>query len=140
MIQEIIHDDAVLSVPAEPATAEDAQVAQDLLDTMASTEGYAVMLAANQIGSNKAVIVYTGNDGRPRAMFNPKIVRAMRPQQTVEGCLSRDDETIVTRYQTITVSYDVLANGELVSRQRKFTDFEAEMIQHGIDHCKGVLI
>ena len=140
MIQEIVHDEAALAVPAVPATADDAHVAQDLLDTIASMEDVAVMLAANQIGSDKAIIAYLGTDDKHHVMYNPKLLRAMRPQKSLEGCLSIEGETVVTRFQTITVAYEDLVDGKLVARSRKFTDFTAEAIQHGIDHCKGVLI
>ena len=140
MIKEIVRDEVALSIPAEPATAEDADVAQDLLDTFESMNDVAVMLAANQIGSNKSIIVYLGTDDKPHVMFNPRIKNAMRPQLSVEGCLSIDRETTVTRFQTVTVSFDELRDGKLVPRSRKFTDFVGEAIQHGIDHCKGVLI
>lgn len=140
MIREIIRDEAVLSIPAQPATAEDAQVAQDLLDTLESMDDIAVMLAANQIGSDKAIIVYVGTDDKPHVMFNPRIKQAMRPQVGVEGCLSRDGETTISRFQTITVAYEELRDGVLQPRSRKFTDFTASAIQHGIDHCKGKLI
>ena len=140
MIKEIVHDEEALAIPAEPATAEDAQVAQDLLDTLESLNGDAIMLAANQIGSNKAIIAYFSASGKPRALFNPSIKMAMRPQNKLEGCLSLNRDTAVKRFQTITVAYDELQDGKLVACSRKFTDFTAQAIQHGIDHCKGVIV
>ena len=76
MIKELVKDDAVLSVPCEPATAEDAAVAQDLVDTLASIED-AVCLAANQIGVTKAVVAYQDDDGNAHVMYNPKVLMGL---------------------------------------------------------------
>ena len=84
MIKDIVKDRDFLSKPAEPATAEDAEVAEDLRDTIESLED-CVCLAANQIGSNKAIIAYEDN-GRIAVMFNPKIKMAAQPYQTQESC------------------------------------------------------
>lgn len=91
MIKDIVKDEEFLSKPAEPATPEDADVAQDLLDTMAANEDCAG-LAANQIGSTKAIIAFLGAHG-PQVMYNPKIVATMVPYKVSEGCLSLDRET-----------------------------------------------
>ena len=129
MIKELISDEEVLSKPAEPAGVEDADLVQDLLDTMASLDDCAC-LAANQIGVAKAVIVY----------LNPKLVAMVKPYMAMEGCLSLKRETPVKRFQLIRVSYDTIVDGKLVSQTRKFTGWTAEIIQHGIDHCAGVLV
>ena len=76
MIKDLVQDEAVLSTPCEPATAEDAPVAQDLVDTLASIDD-AVCLAANQIGVTKAVIAYQDDDGNAHVMYNPKILMAL---------------------------------------------------------------
>lgn len=139
MIKEIVKDTEFLSKPAEAATAEDAAVAQDLVDTMESMKDDCACLAANQIGSTKAVIAFDDN-GTTCVMYNPKVKQAMRPYGAVEGCLSLDKESNVTRYQTIKVAYDELVDGELVPRQRKLTDWTAQVVQHAIDHCRGRLV
>lgn len=139
MIKEIVKDPEFLSLPAEPATAEDAQVAEDLKDTMESLEEECASLAANQIGSRKAVIAYEHN-GAIRTMFNPKLVAYMQPFKATEACLSIDVETEVKRFQTITVAYEVLVDGKLVPRKTKLRDWEAEIVQHAIDHCAGKLV
>ena len=113
MIKELVTDEAILSQPCEPATAEDAAVAQDLLDTLASLDE-AACLAANQIGVAKAVIVYHDESEQPHVMY--------------------------TRYERVKVVYDELVDGALVSRKRDFTGWTAELIQHMIDHCKGKLV
>ncbi len=89
MIKEIVHDQILLSQVAEPATAEDAAVAQDLVDTMNSLEDCAC-LAANQIGVNKAIVAYE-QKGHVFVLYNPKIMAGMKPFKTMEGCLSLGD-------------------------------------------------
>ena len=139
MIKEIIKDEAVLSKPCEKACAEDARVAQDLLDTLAATED-AACLAANQIGVTKAVVVYLDDDEKPRVMYNPKLMQALHPAQVLEGCLSREGESKVKRFGWIKVAYEELQDGKLVARKRAFKGWTAEIIQHMIDHCKGKLV
>lgn len=138
MIKDIVKDRDFLSKPAEPATAEDAEVAEDLRDTIESLED-CVCLAANQIGSNKAIIAYEDN-GRIAVMFNPKIKMAAQPYQTQESCLSLDEVSEVKRFQMISVGYQVISNGNLVSRTKRLSGWTAELVQHGIDHCAGKLV
>ena len=139
MIKEIVKDDAMLSQPCEKATAEDAQVAQDLLDTLAATED-AACLAANQIGETKAVVAYLDENDQPHVMYNPKLLQALHPAQMTEGCLSREGEVKVTRFGWIKVAFEEEANGKLIARKRTFEGWTAEIIQHMIDHCKGKLV
>ena len=139
MIKEIVKDVEFLKQPTEPATAEDAQVAQDLIDTMQSMKDDCACLAANQIGVLKAVIVFDDN-GTVTTMYNPKVKQAMRPYRASEGCLSLEKETTVTRFQCVKVTYDELVDGQLVARERKLENWEAEIVQHAIDHCKGRLV
>lgn len=138
MIKDIVKDRDFLSKPAEPATAEDAKVAEDLRDTIESLED-CVCLAANQIGSNKAIIAYEDN-GRIAVMFNPKIKMAAQPYQTQESCLSLEEVSEVKRFQMISVGYQVISNGNLVSRTKRLSGWTAELVQHGIDHCAGKLV
>lgn len=139
MIKELVRDDAILSQVCEPATAEDAAIAQDLLDTMASIDD-AVCLAANQIGIPKAVIVYKDDDEQTHVMYNPKMMLGLGAFKCEERCLSHDDAVKVTRFIKIKVNYDELVDGELKNRRRDFADWEAQMIQHMIDHCNGKLV
>lgn len=138
MIKDIVKDRDFLSKPAEPATAEDAEVAEDLRDTIESLED-CVCLAANQIGSNKAIIAYEDN-GRIAVMFNPKIKMAAQPYQTQESCLSLEEVSEVKRFQMISVGYQVISNDNLVSRTKRLSGWTAELVQHGIDHCAGKLV
>lgn len=138
MIKDIVKDRDFLSKPAEPATAEDAELAEDLRDTIESLED-CVCLAANQIGSNKAIIAYEDN-GRIAVMFNPKIKMAAQPYQTQESCLSLEEVSEVKRFQMISVGYQVISNGNLVSRTKRLSGWTAELVQHGIDHCAGKLV
>ena len=139
MIKELVKDDAVLSVPCEPATAEDAPVAQDLVDTLVSIED-AVCLAANQIGVTKAIVAYQDDDGNAHVMYNPKILMALGSAKVEETCLSREEPVRVTRFTKIKVSFDELVDGQLKARRRDYIGWTAQMIQHMVDHCKGKLV
>ena len=139
MIKDLVKDEAALSAPCAPATADDAAVAADLVETLAATEG-AACLAANQIGAQVAVIAYLDDADAAHVMYNPKVLLALGAFKTVEGCLTRDGETKVTRYDKVKVNYDELVDGALKSRTRDFTGWEAQMIQHMVDHCKGKYI
>lgn len=139
MIRELVTDEELLSTPCEPATAEDAELAQDLLDTLASIEDSAC-LAANQIGVAKAVIVYKDDKERAHVMFNPAMKRALRPYRTEEGCLTREGGTKVTRYDQATFTYQELVDGVLIPRKKECRGWTAQILQHMIDHCNGKLI
>ena len=139
MIKEIVHDQILLSQVAEPATAEDAAVAQDLIDTMNSLEDCAC-LAANQIGEAKRIVAYLNEAGRPQVMYNPRVTQKLKPYTAVEACLSREEPTAVTRYDWVRVSYEVLVDGELVERKKKLEGNAAQAVQHMIDHCEGILV
>lgn len=153
MIKEIVTDAEALSVPAQPATIEDVSVAVDLLETMASLEN-AASLAANQIGSDKAVIAYLDEQDNPHVMMNPKILRALGPYKAEESCFSHEAISKVTRFARIEVSYDEVPEAllqpqddapaaeapQLVKRKKRLEGWEAELVQHGIDHCKGKLV
>ena len=139
MIKDLVTDEAILSQPCERATAQDADVAQDLLDTLAFQDT-AAGLAANQIGVTKCVVAYLDDDDNPHVMYNPILRQAMGPFKTTESCLSREDESKVTRYDRIQVVYDEVYEGELTQRKERFSGFTAQVIQHMIDHCKGKLV
>lgn len=139
MIKELVHDEAILSTPCEPATAEDASLAQDLVDTLASIDD-AVCLAANQIGAAKAVIAYQDDSGTAHVMYNPKILMALGGAKVEESCLTHEEPVRVTRFAKIKVSFDELVDGQLKARRRDYTGWTAQMIQHMVDHCKGKLV
>ena len=138
MIKEIVHDQILLSQVAEPATAEDAAVAQDLVDTIKSLDDCAC-LAANQIGVNKAIVAYE-QKGHVFVLFNPKVLAGMKPFRAQEGCLSLESVSSVKRFQTVRVSFQELVGEQLVPRTRTFQDFTAQCVQHGLDHCAGKLV
>ncbi len=147
MIKELVHDEAILSVPCEKATAEDAQIADDLVETLLANDE-ALCLAANQIGETKqiAAIVINDHEGEEgidpevMVMFNPILKKGLYPQKVEEECLSLDEPHKATRFARITVAYDQLVDGELVARKQEFILDGAQAIQHMIDHCKGKLI
>ncbi len=140
MIKEIVTDDEFLSRPSEKATAEDASVAQDLLDTIAADEE-AACLAANQIGVLKAVVVYLDEQDKPYIMYNPVLKQGLYPFKANETCLSHGDKEMkVTRFNKIQVAYDDLVDGALVPKKRKLEGWTAVVVQHMIDHCNGKLV
>ena len=138
MIKELVLDAELLSTPCEPGTAADADVAQDLVDTLASIED-AGCLAANQIGVTKAIIAYEDDKG-VHVMFNPKVMVGLSAYKATENCLTNRAESKVTRFNKIKVSSEELVDGELRPHRRDFTGWVAQMIQHMCDHCKGKLV
>ena len=137
MVRELIHDPILLGRPSAPATAADLEVAQDLLDTLTAHAEGCVGMAANMIGVCKRIIAFD-NNGSYMVMFNPEIIKAEGEYQTQEGCLSllggpRDTK----RFQKIKVRYQ---NEKMQVRMKTFTDFPAQIIQHEVDHCNGILI
>ena len=136
MVREICRDTFFLAQKATPATAEDRGVAQDLLDTLAAHKDGCVGMAANMIGVNKRIIAFD-NEGTYMVMFNPVIVKQSGVYETEEGCLSLTGARKTKRFQSIKVQWQ---NEAFQTRLRTFTGWTAEIIQHEIDHCEGILI
>lgn len=137
MNREIIHDPIFLAQKSQPATRNDLQVAQDLLDTLTANKDACVGMAANMIGVCKRIIVFD-NEGEYMTMFNPEIIKQAGPYETEEGCLSLlGGPRKCRRYQTIKVQWQ---NEQFQTRIKTFTGWPAQIIQHEIDHCDGVLI
>ena len=136
MIREICKDEAFLAQKAEPAMADDLVVAQDLLDTLAAHKDGCVGMAANMIGVNKRIIAFD-NEGEYMVMFNPAIVKRSGPYEAEEGCLSLAGTRKTKRFRTIKVQWQ---NEKFQTRLKTFPGWTAEIIQHEIDHCEGVLI
>ena len=136
MIKPIMHDRFFLSLPSEKAGAEDVPLAQDLLDTLSAHRHECVGMAANMIGRRKRVIAVMDGDA-PLAMLNPEILEKAGAYQTEEGCLSLPGQRPVVRYRTVKVRYlDV----RMAERTRTFSGWTAQIIQHEIDHCDGIII
>lgn len=137
MVKEVIHDPLLLGIKSEPATKEDLHVAQDLLDTLAANKEGCVGMAANMIGIPKRIIAFD-NEGTYMTMFNPDILKASGQYDTSEGCLSLlGGPRPCKRYQTIKVQWQ---NEQFQTRIKTFTGWPAQIIQHEIDHCNGILI
>ena len=137
MIREIVHDPIFLAGKSEVATKEDLQVAQDLLDTLIANKDACVGMAANMIGVRKRIIVFD-NEGTYMTMFNPEIIKKLGPYDTEEGCLSLlGGPRKCKRYRTIKVQWQTV---EFQTRIKNFTGWTAQIIQHEVDHCNGVLI
>lgn len=136
MVKPIVHDIFFLGQKSEPATKKDALVIADLLDTLQANADDCAGLAANMIGVKKRIIVYrTGSASH--VMVNPTILRQWEPYEAEEGCLSLDGERTTTRYRIIEVSY---LNHKFKPKTQRFTGWTAQVIQHEIDHCNGIII
>lgn len=136
MVREIVRDTFFLSQRSQPATAEDAHIGADLIDTLLANRERCVGMAANMIGELCRVIVLFDGD-KPLVMFNPEIVSRKGEYQTEEGCLSLDGQRPANRFKSIKVSW---RNERFQPRVRNFSDFTAQIIQHELDHCDGIII
>ena len=137
MVKEIVHDPILLGGKSDPATKEDLPVARDLLDTLVANKDSCVGMAANMIGIRKRIIVFD-NDGSYMTMFNPEILKMADPYDAQESCLSLlGGPRPCKRYQTIKVRWQ---NEQFQTRLKTFTGWTAQIIQHEIDHCNGILI
>ena len=136
MIQPIMKDPLFLARKSAPAGPEDLPTAADLLETLKAHEEGCVGMAANMIGVLKNIIAFD-NEGSYMVMFNPEILKAEGPYQTEEGCLSLSGVRPVKRYRSIKVRWQ---NERFQTRIKTFTGWPAQIIQHEIDHCSGVLI
>ena len=136
MVQEIMRDEVFLSQKAEPATPEDLPIAQDLLDTLAAHKDGCVGMAANMTGVSKRIIAFD-NEGKYMVMFNPEIIKKSSLYEAEEGCLSLTGTRRARRWQSIKVQYQ---NEQFQTRFKAFTGWTAQIIQHEIDHCEGIMI
>lgn len=141
MVKELVHDPILLARRSEPADETDIQTARDLFDTITAHKDSCVGMAANMIGVLKRIIVFASdnpNGGAFEVMYNPEIVKCSGAFQTEEGCLSLlGAPRPVKRYKSIKVKFQ---NSEFKERFKTFTGFTAQIIQHEIDHCNGILI
>ncbi len=141
MVKELMHDPIFLAGKSEMATKEDLQTAQDLLDTLIAHKEGCVGMAANMIGVRKRIIAFLDESGKSptyTVMLNPEIIKKDSPYDTEEGCLSLlGGPRKCKRYKSIKVKYQTL---ELSTRIKTFNGWTAQIIQHEIDHCDGILI
>ena len=136
MVKPIMKDPIFLAQPSERAAAEDMQTARDLIETLLAHREECVGMAANMIGVKKRIIAVNHN-GQYMVLINPKILRRSGPYETEEGCLSLPGTRQTTRWRSITVQYWDM---DFKPLRKTFHDFSAQIIQHEIDHCDGVLI
>ena len=136
MIRAIIQDPLFLSIPSKEATEADIPIMQDLMDTLSFHRAECVGLAANMIGKSKRIIVFY--DGQVMmGMLNPRIIMKQQPYETEEGCLSLSGMRKTTRYQKIKVEYE---GKRMQKKTLTLTGYTAQVVQHEIDHCDGILI
>ncbi len=136
MVREIMKDVIFLSLRAQAATPEDLSVADDLLETLKAHQDGCVGMAANMIGIKKRIIAFD-NQGEYMVMFNPKILKQSGGYEAEEGCLSLEGTRKTRRWQSVKVQYQ---NRDFQTRIKTFTGVTAQIIQHEIDHCDGILI
>ena len=137
MVKELMHDPLFLGRRSRAATVEDLSVGQDLLETLMAHRETCVGMAGNMIGETVAVIAFFDGD-KPMVMYNPEILKAEGEYQTEEGCLSLlGGPRKCTRYQKIKVRWE---NEQFQKRVKTFTGWTAQIIQHEVDHCNGILI
>ena len=136
MVRPIVKDPIFLAQKSAPATEADRDVGRDLLDTLAAHRDGCVGLAANMIGAARRIIA-VDDGGKTLLLYNPEILRREGPYSAEEGCLSLAGTRTAKRYRSIKVRYQ---NEDLAVRIKTFTGFTAQIIQHEIDHCDGVLI
>ena len=137
MVRELVHDPILLAKVSEPAAKDDLPIARDLLDTLAFHKGTCVGMAANMIGQYKRIIAFD-NEGSYMVMLNPEIVKQAEPYDTEESCLSLlGGPRKCRRYKKIKVRYQT---EDLQVRLKTYTGWTAQIIQHEIDHCNGILI
>lgn len=136
MIREICKDEAFLAQKSEPAAQDDLEIARDLLDTLAAHKDGCVGMAANMIGVHKRIIAFD-NEGKYMVMFNPMILKKSGSYETEEGCLSLAGTRKTKRWKSIKVQFQ---NDAFQMRIKIFTGWTAQIIQHEIDHCDGILI
>lgn len=139
MQRPIMTSVSFLRRPSEPANAEDLPIADDLKDTLEANRSRCVGMAANMIGEAKAIIVFVDEElgGRITTMFNPRITAADGAFDTTEGCLSLKGERRTLRYRRIEVTYQ---DRRMRERHATFTGWTAQIIQHEVDHCNGIII
>ena len=137
MVRELVHDPILLARRSEPPTAEDLPIARDLMDTLLHHREGCVGMAANMIGQLKRIIVFFDGD-TPQLMLDPKILKASEPYDTEEGCLSLLGGPRKTkRFRKIKVEYKT---ADFKVRIKTYQGFTAQIIQHEVDHCDGILI
>ena len=137
MVKELVHDPILLAMKSETAAKDDLQTVQDLADTLSAHKDSCVGMAANMIGVRKRIIVFD-NGGEYMTMLNPEILKKSEPYETEEGCLSLlGGPRKCKRYKSVKVKWQTV---DSQTRIKTFTGFTAQIIQHEIDHCDGILI
>lgn len=136
MIREIVHDPVFLAQPSAEATEADLPVAADLIDTLKANLDRCVGMAANMIGKKKRIIVMAKGP-LVVAMINPKILSASGEYETEEGCLSLEGVRKTKRYRSIRLQWQDM---QMKPHTGTLDGFQAQIVQHEIDHCDGILI
>ena len=137
MIKNIMRDEKFLSIVSIDATIEDLSIGNDLIDTLIFNRSRCVGMAANMIGVSKRIIIFEDENKNYIVMYNPVIIKQEGEYETEEGCLSLDGVRKTKRYKKIKVEY---LDSEFRKRIKTYSGFTAQIIQHEIDHCNGIII
>ncbi len=138
MIKELMHDTIFLACKSDEATKDDIDTAHDLLETLVAHKDSCIGMAANMIGVRKSIIAFIDENNKCMTMLNPVIIKSEKPYDTEESCLSLlGGPRKCKRYQKIKVQYQTT---EMQTRIKTFTGLTAQIIQHEVDHCNGILI
>lgn len=136
MVKQIVHDEMFLAQKSIPATKADAGIITDLTDTLKENEKNCVGMAANMIGVQKRIIVFSAGVAIV-PMVNPVITKKTNPYETEEGCLSLNGVRKTTRFETIEVAYE---DKDFKKQKQTFHGWIAQIIQHEMDHLDGRVI
>ena len=133
-----MHDRVFLACKSADATADDRGIAENLLETLKAHKDSCVGMAANMIGACKRIIAFVDEKENYTVMLNPVILKQEKPYDTEESCLSLlGGPRPRKRYKAIKVQYQTV---DMQTRIKNYKGFTAQIIQHEIDHCNGVLI
>ena len=136
MVREIVHDPVLLSMKSTEAGPKDAKIAEDLIDTLKAHLDECVGMAANMIGERKRIIAIAKGP-MIVAMMNPKIIRGYEEYEAEEGCLSLEGTRKVKRYRSIRLKWQDMQMKEHIGI---LDGFQAQIVQHEVDHCNGILV
>ena len=138
MVKELMHDTVFLACKSADATAGDREIAENLLETLKAHKENCVGIAANMIGELKRIIAFVDEKENYTVMLNPVIIKQEKPYDTEESCLSLlGGSRPCKRYKAIKVQYQTI---DMQTRIKSYKGFTAQIIQHEVDHCNGILI
>ena len=139
---QIVTDEKILRTMSSEWNGNMKQL-EEIVDKMgeAMEEYEGVGISAIQVGLPYRIFL-AGPIDSPELVMNPKILeKSPFMKSDWEGCLSCPNTMVkIKRAKNITLEYTSVRKGEFVKVKRKFTDFDARVVQHELDHLNGFLI